>query len=98
MKEKSEAREKVLEDEVELTEKFDEQHKPFNSWLDTIEPKIKDLRPLPCEEDSLNRQVKQAKEVVEDIKQHKPVLEDMEKTAKEAVSYTHLTLPTIYSV
>ena len=85
LKEKSEAREKVLEDEVELTEKFDEQHKPFNSWLDTIEPKIKDLRPLPCEEDSLNRQVKQAKEVVEDIKQHEPVLEDMEKTAKEAL-------------
>ena len=85
MKENSEKRSQVLEDEVELTEKFDEQHKPFASWLDTIEPKVKDLRPLPCEEESLERQAKQATEAVEDIKQHEPVLEEMEKTAQEAL-------------
>ena len=85
MKEKSEVREKVLADEVDLTQKFDEQHKPFNLWLDTIEPKIKDLRPLACEEDSLERQEKHAKDAVEDIKQHEPQLVEMEKTAQEAL-------------
>uniref|UniRef100_A0A7M5V1J7 Uncharacterized protein n=1 Tax=Clytia hemisphaerica TaxID=252671 RepID=A0A7M5V1J7_9CNID len=85
MKDDSEKRDKVLADEVKFTQTFDDQHKPFADWLDEIEPKLKNLKPLPCEEDSIQRQVKEAKEASKEIEEQKPKLEDMEKTAQDAL-------------
>lgn len=85
MKEKSTDREKVLADEVDFCEKFAQQHKPFNSWLDTMEAKLNELTPLACEEDSVQRQVKDVKNLVQETGKNEPKIVELEETAKSAV-------------
>ena len=85
LKDRSTSRQKVLADEVNFTEKFSEDTKPFEKWLDQAESKLAEVEPLACEESALARQVKDVKEVLKEVEENKPKIQELQETCKAAV-------------
>lgn len=95
MKKKSTDRQKKLADEVTHTQKFEDEEKPFKSWLDTTEAKISSMDPVGCEESTISRQLKDLKDLQREIEEKKPKLDEIEKVGNSAIENADVNQPVV---
>ena len=95
IKQKSTEKQKKLVAEVVFTQKFADKVNPFKSWLDVTEKKIAQFEPLPCDENTIARQIKDIKELRRNIQEKKPKLESLEKTAESAIDNAEVDQPIV---